>query len=648
MQQLRLQKLTLENFRGLKAITITPEGEDFTIAGDNRLGKTTCGDGITWLLFGKDMQGRSDAKFALKTLDAEGNELGHLDHSVEGVFLLNGTELVLKKIYKEIHTRKRGAAQKVFTGHTTEYFINGVGTTAGKFKAQIAEIASEETFRLLTVPDYFAEGVKWEKRREVLLDIIENVSDDQVIATNRALARLPSILNGKAVEDFMAIRKSERTKTNEKLDEIPTRIDENSRRMPDISGIDAKKTAQAMVAIDNQVAGKRQTVAGLDSGGAAFALKSDLSAVDDKIAGFKRQAEDARANTIRAKGTRKANLLFDLQTATNRQSGLGSQRDGLLAEQGTLQNKRAQLSQDFDTLSSIPRGVTSGLTCDSCTQVIPDELQISVFESQRSRSLQEINEAGVEMKTRLSKIDLELKGLEEGLRAAQVEVDGFSQKIEAASQEISAMLGAAAKPEDIAGYVEAVAERAKLMAEIEAAEAGGDNSALRQKLTDELEALRAEKSGLQASMDLVDEHHKLNTRNDELREEEKRLAQEVEAAEADIFLMEEFVRAKVAMLDESIQQRFPGIKFKLFKENINGGLVPCCDVLITGVPYESANTAARINTGLQIIRTLSEYYGVRLPVIVDRAESVNQLASPNTQLIKLVVSKDKKLTFSKG
>jgi len=61
------------------------------------------------------------------------------------------------------------------------------------------------------------------------------------------------------------------------------------------------------------------------------------------------------------------------------------------------------------------------------------------------------------------------------------------------------------------------------------------------------------------------------------------------------------------------------------------------------VPYSDANTASRINAGLDVINTLSSHYDAYAPVFIDNAESVNTLIPVNSQLIRLVVTRDKKL-----
>ena len=47
--------------------------------------------------------------------------------------------------------------------------------------------------------------------------------------------------------------------------------------------------------------------------------------------------------------------------------------------------------------------------------------------------------------------------------------------------------------------------------------------------------------------------------------------------------------------------------------------------------------------GLDIINALSNHYQVELPIFIDNAESVNKLMPVASQIIKLIVSQDKKL-----
>ena len=137
-------------------------------------------------------------------------------------------------------------------------------------------------------------------------------------------------------------------------------------------------------------------------------------------------------------------------------------------------------------------------------------------------------------------------------------------------------------------------------------------------------------------------------RVEELLGEQKALAKEYEDTERMIWLCELFVRTKVSMLTDRINERFNGLRFSLFSEQINGGLKEECEVLVPNgdsgamVPYVFANTAARINAGIEIIEAISEHYGVFLPLFIDNAESVTHIKQGRMQQILLVVSEQDK------
>ena len=137
----------------------------------------------------------------------------------------------------------------------------------------------------------------------------------------------------------------------------------------------------------------------------------------------------------------------------------------------------------------------------------------------------------------------------------------------------------------------------------------------------------------------------LDERIIELQEEQKRVAQMVANQEKMIFLLEEFIRFKMDAISASINDKFDGICFKLFENQLNGGLKECCECTVDGVPYSSLNNGHRIVAGLKIIKALQELYGVSAPIFVDNAESVNDFNFPkmDSQLILLSVSDDKKL-----
>ena len=106
--------------------------------------------------------------------------------------------------------------------------------------------------------------------------------------------------------------------------------------------------------------------------------------------------------------------------------------------------------------------------------------------------------------------------------------------------------------------------------------------------------------------------------------------------------MEEYTRYKTRVVEEGVNAMFRIAKFRLFREQANGGIEERCDVTVDGVPYGSLNNGMKINVGIDIINALSRHNGVTVPLFVDNAESVTNLERADAQVIRLVVSADDK------
>ena len=97
------------------------------------------------------------------------------------------------------------------------------------------------------------------------------------------------------------------------------------------------------------------------------------------------------------------------------------------------------------------------------------------------------------------------------------------------------------------------------------------------------------------------------------------------------------------MLEKEVNNLFSKVNFTMFKEQINGGYEEVCYATIDGVPFDDANNAAKINAGLDIIKTLQRVENVIAPIFIDNAESVTSFDELiNTQIIKLYVKENEK------
>ena len=156
--------------------------------------------------------------------------------------------------------------------------------------------------------------------------------------------------------------------------------------------------------------------------------------------------------------------------------------------------------------------------------------------------------------------------------------------------------------------------------------------------------LRLKVTVLEKQLAFKESNRKASERIAELEAEEVKLSEKIAELEGLEMLSEEFIRAKVELLEEKVDSKFKYVSFKMFRNQNNGGLEECCEPCVNGVPFTSnLNDAAKINAGLDIINTLCSHYGVNAPIFIDNRESTNKIIDVDSQVINLRVSEDKEL-----
>jgi DNA repair exonuclease SbcCD ATPase subunit len=640
---MKLQSLTLNNFKGIKSFTLDAGGENLNISGDNATGKTSIFDAFTWLLFDKDSKNRKD--FGVKTLDKNNQAIHGLDHSVEGVFKVNNKSLTLKKVYSEKWTKKRGSAEKQFTGHTIDHFIDSVPVTKREYDARVSEICDESAFRLLTDPKYFNTQLHWQERRKLLIEVCGDVSDNDVIASNSKLLKLPEILGDHSLDDYRKIIAATRNEINKELEKIPVRIDEVSKGLPDLSTVDRKVHEKAIKELEKQIEAKEQQRQSINSGGGAAELRTELAELNSKMLELKnrlREEEDARLEPARAEMRK---LLDERSRLEAEVSGLERKISSLEA---TVESEKVEVASMRDKWHVEDAKVfefEEKDTCPTCGQSLPvDQVKeardkaMADFNQEKATRLSMISESGKAAKVKLDAAETELIELKTRLKKTAAE---HKQVIDEQVQ-LTMKPGQAIEPESDPEYQAMANQKTAIEAKI--AEANSSKSEQLTAVEQEIAELKAKTRESETELAKFEQYEKGQQRIVELEAREKELASQYENLEEELFLTEEFIRSKVKLLEEKINSRFEMARFKLFNEQINGGIEECCDTLYDGVPYPDLNSGSQTNVGLDIIRTLSEHFGFNPPIFVDNKESITKLVDVNAQVIALVVSeKDKKL-----
>ncbi|MGG3884308.1 AAA family ATPase [Brevibacillus panacihumi] len=646
-KQIRLVTLTLRNFKGVRDFTLDTQG-NVDVFGDNAVGKTTLFDAFTWLLFDKDSQNKKD--FQIKTLDARGNVLHGLEHEVEATLLIDGKQTTLRKVYSEKWTKKRGSATAEFSGHTTDYFVDGVPVKMNEYKDRVDQIVSEEIFKLLTSPTFFNEQLKWQERRKILMDVCGDVSDEEVIAGNRELTKLPSILNGRSIEDHRKVIAARRADINKELDKIPIRIDEVQRSMPDISALNEKSLQQDIAALKEQIDGKEAEAFRIRSGGEIVVKEKRLREIESELLEIKNQLQ---ADTLEKVAIKRQ----DVSAIKGQYSEFQRQISDKLwsidrnnQRINSAQDEANRLREQWHEVNAETTEHHHDANCPTCGQSLPEE-QIQAahqkaqadFNRRKAERLERITAKGKEAASEAKRLQEENVALNEQVESLRQQLMLKEKELFIAEEELHTLQSRIVDVETAPQYINKKQEATSIQQEIDQLRLSAQDATT--KVREEIANLKSMVEGLEQDKAKFSQVMAAEQRIEELSARERELAAEYERLEQELFLTEEFIRTKVNLLEEKINNRFQFARFKLFKQQINGGLEEICETTFNGVPYSSGlNNAARINVGLDIINTLSEHYGITAPIFVDNAEAVTKLIDTHGQQIRLVVSeKDKQL-----
>lgn len=596
--QVKIKALKLENFKGIKNLTI--DFKDTTnIYGDNAVGKTTIFDAYSWLLWDKDSLNRKD--FAIKPYDKDGEEVHNLESIVEGDFTFGDTDLTLKKIYKEVWTKKRGSTQAEFTGHTTDYYINAVPVKKKEYNERIASVISEDNFNLLSNPLYFNQILDKNKRREVILGLIEEVRPEDIIAKNKDLEDLD--LEIYTVDELKKIAKDSAKKINKDIESIPARIDElDKSKIHDID-FDAlefrkKSTLPAIKEIDEKLAD-------------ASKMAEGMTEITEKITALQKEKSDI--------SEKYQNKCFEINLK-NKNVLLEKEHDKLALEEAkkNIEKLKDLVEKAREEWQEVHKEQYQGdFKCPTCGQdLLPDQIEKTManFNKKKSEKL-----AGIEKYAEQLKLDLQ-----------------YTNKV------ISELSNKKYEYQDLP--IEPIRLQ-EIDKELDEAKAKLSDFSLDNKkdLLEKKDSLNADLEEINKKLSLQGQNEKIDERIKELEGQEKELAKAYEEQQKIIYLCEEYTKAYVDLVSDKINDSFNLVKFKLFENQINGGITETCEATFEGVPYSDLNNAAKINAGLDVINSLSDKLDLKVPIFIDNAESVNELIKTDTQLVRLVVSKDKEL-----
>lgn len=654
MKKIILKSLALVNFKGVRDFSIAFNDGITTVCGDNGTGKTTLYDAYLWLLFGKDSTGRSDGAngFNVKTTGEDGKPIYRLEHSVTAVLEVDGKEIKLQRSLVEKWQKVNGTTDEVMKDET-QYFINDVRTgTKKEYQAEISEIIPEDVFRMITNPYYFT-SLSAETQKDMLLEMVGNIDDEEVAATDPDFLALLDQINGTSLAKWAREIAAKKKACNDALATIPASIETAQKLMPE---------SENWAVLEKQLKEVQDRVKEID---AQIADKSALNdeAYKRKMALMKQQADKRiklqdRENTIRMEANAAHNkALSDIQQMENElsiyQKNLDNYRNDKMNVDGKideLNGKLVEMREQFKAVAKEQFPEPSGdvLVCPTCGEPYKGEnLENAIaklrgnFEQSKSKRQIDIQTKGKQYKAEYDRAveqQTKLTGLIAKLEDDALEIKG---NIEIKKNNIPVAGNA---DEAIANDKECIALRndiAEIANQLQVEVPQADVSELQNEKADSNAAI-ADINKRLGKRAMIERVYK------EIADlEEKRIANNQAKADLekweDVYLR--FQKAKDEVLMQRINGLFNVVSFSFVKEQKNGGEKVTCYCMVNGVPYADVNACGKVNAGLDIINAICATKGISAPIFIDNRESFNQIIPTISQIVNLKVSNDKSLTI---
>ncbi len=655
MKKILFKTLKLQNFCGIRT-GVFDFGEDLTvISGDNGRGKSTIGNAIMYTLFGTDTNGM---QLDIKTFDENHNIIKEIEHSSELVMLVDGNEISFKRVLTD-----KWKGDKCT--NTFKYYVDGELTTAGDFSNEVDNIFQEDAFAWCICPNLFL-GMTWQNQRAFLQSLAGDISVEDITKGDEKYDYLVELLKQKDIDAILHHLKHKRTEVQKELDAVPIRLAELDKALP---------PKQVWEDLEKEKA----------------YIKGVLVEIDNKI----QQIRTGGADRVRLDGIRKKIEFAEKRKRMMEQGADKESTDSMTKHQSDVLNANAAFNKAESTIDNL-KAVMSGYPttevqinaqieeckkkvgdlnkrsdeiakrtwewddkegfCPHCGQALPlGDVQLlkqesqNRFNSRKAEDMKELNNEFAKLQSAYTELNKELEKLNDDrqtttnqlVKAHQALNDAEKHKAEVDADIPRTYEQILTSKEE---YQQVVKEIGELQAELDKpSENNEDNDKLLQSLDEERKPLSdrydevLELLASKASYDNTMAHI-------EAAQKDKAIFQEqLDDIDDKLNITNEFYQLSCKALEDKVNQHFRFVKWSLFLPKLDGEKKPYCECYHNGVPYSRLNGAAKVNAGIDIARTIGQFYNVSVPVVLDECESVNHPLSTGGQQIRLVVSKDDKL-----
>ena len=637
MKQVTIKKIMLENWRAQNRVV--EFGQTNEIRGRNKEGKSSIMNAFLWLVTGYDEMDRLNYQIFDNTVEQTYDNAKPA--SVEAVLDIDGYEYTFKKTAKQGWSRPRGKSEYERKG-TDDYtfYTDGIEVSATQYKSQIESLlAPIDKLKIMLNLRYFL-MLDWKDMRKQLEAMVGEIESSDFKGDYSVIFQ---DLIKYAPDQLKSLYKQQKSKIEDNIKGLPKAIETLQSNLPDLKEVEEARNAideakQQIADIDEKIVGAGDFAKPyIEKRNAEIAEISKLqedyanceaaynSKFEEEVLKITKEIRDVDSyNSDVDKANKKAesdkeNAKKELENMTDLLSGLQKRHEEL-----TEQNKECKAR------------VFTGEKCAYCGQELPeDKLEEARkrFNEQKEKDHEYIVSQGKSNKEYLERTLKCIDNLKAEIeKPLEVREKKSKDDLEDKLDDFIKSSVPYNKTTEGAAKLSVIEEKRANLTVIPKQ----DNEELlnmKRGLLDEIET-NSKKLGLKDEYDKQVE--KIKNMQEQLRENSIEKAK----LEGKLAKVKEYEEEKARIVSDRVNGKFEYVQIEMSETNKSGDIVPACVVKDNkGVNALVTNNASKVLCGIDIALAFQKFYGIKLPVFIDNAESINSENFPgiNNQVIKLIV-----------
>ena len=629
--KLVINKIIIDNFKGVKHKELDFEGKSVRILGQNGSSKTTTADAYYWTF--------ADCNYAL-TKNPAITPLGESEcvSKVEIEMEIDGKPVTVSKSQK--FKSKEDDNGKVISSITNSYAINSVDKAYRDFLADMTERGLDmDRFLMFSHPYAFIADTSKKGREDIrntLFKMASALSDSEIALELDGISELNELLKNYRLDEIEQMQKSTLKTIMENCGKdnsiINAKIEGmlSSKVSADVDSLIARKTdleKEIRELQDQQIS----------IGDKRSEITTEITQLEkEKYQILDRVNSDIKAN-LGALNTKLTQLEHEKTILCSNYDLAARDVNRITAEIGMaeehLTNWRSLYKKVQDEVLD-----DKDLKCPTCgTEYSADRIEEikANFESSKNERLNSYKKRGEESKADLERLQKELEDAQKTHSTLHEDIANIDKQMESIKAEISMSPGEITKNDETDAIDAKISDLESNLKK--------DSSEIAESIIEQKHKKREELQDIIGQIAVVERNADIDKKVEGLREERRQA--EINRANAEKILsqVEHFKKYKNDKLSEDINSHFKIASFRLFKVLKNGSIEGACDVLIDGKEINSqANQSLQVLARLDILRGLQEFFDAHYSVFCDdfalftkNSEAKIQI---NSQLIKLIAT----------